>query len=202
MELKIYNSAGETVFSKREDNKVGPDTLKLSVPDVVILKNNGNDIVVGYGQSAGDTFDWNGVSNAGTVVSPGVYEFKVTEVLDSGRDVEASKSVNILTQGKKYFDSLIVAPCPYDGSKSGMQFKWGVSGGTAESGSVTLFIYDISGGLIRILNGRLEDGQVRWMGDTISGQDASSGLYVAVLQGRDDNGYSDNKKIKIAVLRK
>ena len=31
---------------------------------------------------------------------------------------------------------------------------------------------------------------------------ASSGIYVAVLQGRDSYGYSDNKKIKIAVFKK
>ena len=202
MELKVYNEAGETVFSERDDNKIGPDSLKLSVPDVVIVKNSGNDIVVGYGAASGDSMSWNGVSNAGTVVTDGVYEFKVTEVLDSGRVLEASKSVNILTQGKKYFDSLIVSPCPYDGSKTGMQFKWNLSGTTVESGTININIYDISGGLIKILAGKLEDGQLRWYGDTVGGQMASSGIYVAVLQGRDNYGYSDNKKIKIALLKK
>ena len=202
MELKIYNSAGETVFSEKQGNTVGPAALKLSVPDVAAIKNNGNNIIVGYGPLSGEYFQWNGISNAGTVVEPGVYEFKVTEVLDTGSALTASKSVNIITQGKKYFDSLAVYPCPYDGSKNGMRFRWALSGITTESGTVDLFIYNITGELVRGLTGKLEDGQISWMGDTNGGAMASSGVYVAVLQGRDDYGYSDNKRMTIAVLRK
>jgi hypothetical protein len=67
---------------------------------------------------------------------------------------------------------------------------------------MTISIYNIYGELIRNINAALESGAVSWDVKTAGGNQASNGLYIAVLQGISESGNVARMMVKIAVNRR
>lgn len=198
VELDIYNSAGEFVYSHREADIQPSGKIVLGIPDKIILKATGNnDVTIVFGPGLNDFMAWNGMNSFGTAVSSGIYELRIVSKNKYGKIIEAGKTVQIFRETGNFIENIIVAPNPYKGLKSGITFWWGKSA----TGSAALYLYNIAGELARTLNGKLEDGGLIWDAEAQNGRNVSDGLYIYVLVAKNEYGYIQKKTGKIAVLR-
>ena len=196
VEVRIFNSAGEIVRVIRESRAFNPETLALSVPDVVAVAKDGAKIIMSYGGNPGDNFIWDGRNSAGLVVSNGAYEIQVVAVSADGKISTASKTVMLLNESRELFSGLKAYPNPFLENDGIMTFAWQPKA----EGAVTLKIYNIAGQAVRRLTAKLADGSVPWDFRTDSGQAAAGGVYVCVFEAVSSDGYRKHEIIKIAAV--
>jgi hypothetical protein len=196
VEMNIYNSAGELIRRIRKDNSVLPRSLSLDVPDLL----TDSPVVVRYGEGPDEYFLWDGKSQEGSAVSNGVYEVQLVMTTDKGTMFEASKTLSLLRAVTRYLNGFMILPNPGYGMDSLITFKWTFASGT-ETGMASVFIYNLAGELVRRLKGSLQAGSISWDLKTGRGAAVSSGLYTAVLEGRNANGYADIKTEKLVLIK-
>ena len=196
LDFNVFNSAGELVRSIRIYDPTA-DTVKLNIDDLLIIEKGGSSLNIEYG--AGGYLQWDGKNSHGKTVNSGTYELQVIMKKPDGTRVEASKTVIILNQG---FDSFLADvkafPNPFNGEKSEtMRFDWQGSSGT---GQVKIRIFDVSGAIVAMINAGIEDGYVDWNVKTPRGRSIAPGIYMAVIEAENGEGYTERKLVKIAVL--
>jgi hypothetical protein len=200
VELNIYNSAGELVRQIKQEKNVLTDTVSLEkLGDRLVFTKEGKGIDIKYGNNIGDYITWDGKNQEGGIVSSGIYEVQV--ILRNAKDgvvSEASKTVTVLREGKVYIKELVAKPNPYvKGSGGQIRFEWKLEG--IEVGRVTIRIYNVAGELVRKLEGQLGDGHIAWDLKTQNKSYASRGIYIAVMEAKNKEGYKDSKIIKFAI---
>jgi flagellar hook assembly protein FlgD len=205
VELDIFNSAGELVRSIRKDAGSFTGKAQLTVPDTLIIQDDGSIVdltgspsPVKYGNDFGESIVWDGRDASGTMVSNGSYEMQVIIKTPDGVSA-ASKTILVLRQDKKYLDKFIIQPDPFDKNASAaIIFRWTFTAGS-ETGTAIVKVYDISGGLVKTLSGDLASAAgLTW--DLKSGEKPARGLYVCVLETRNSTGYMDRKIAKLAIM--
>ncbi len=200
VELNIYNSAGEIIRSIRQKKDVSGGTVSLSsLGDRLIFTKEGGSVIIKYGNNIGDYILWDGKNQEGEIIGSGIYEVQV--ILKDAKDgavSEASKTVTVLREGKVYIEELKAVPNPYvKGSGGIIRFEWVLTG--IETGEVRIRIYNVAGELVRQLIGELGTGMIEWDLKTENKHYASRGIYIAVMDAKNSEGYKDSKKIKFAI---
>jgi flagellar hook assembly protein FlgD len=208
VQLNIFNSAGELVRTITDVNFVfppnflsGPDGLgiKLDVPQLITTKQaNSSPVQIKFGAASADIMLWDGKNAEGLSVSSGVYEMQLVVKTETLTEIVATKSVTVLENNDVFIGNIKTVPNPYNGSTDGIQLIWTAN----ETGKMTISIYNIYGELIRNINAALESGAVSWDVKTAGGNQASNGLYIAVLQGISESGNVARMMVKIAVNRR
>ena len=200
VELNIFNSAGEIIRKIRQEKNVITDTVTLDkLGDRLIFTKDGQETIIKYGNNIGDYIMWDGKNQAGEIVSSGIYEVQI--VLKNAKDgviSEASKTVTVLREGKLYIEELKAIPNPYiKGSGGIIRFEWILQ--SIETGDVSIRIYNVAGELIRKLEGDLGAGNILWDLKTEERRLASRGIYIAVMDAKNNEGYKDSRIIKFAI---
>lgn len=200
VELNIFNSAGEIIRSIRQKKEIHTDVVTLnSLGDRLIFTKEGGEVMIKYGNNIGDYIMWDGRNQGGEIVSSGIYEVQVVlKNASSGAVSEASKTVTVLREGKLYIEELKSIPNPYvKGSGGIIRFEWKLQG--VEEGEVSIRIYNVAGEIVRRLEGNLTDGKINWDLKTEEKHYASRGIYIAVMDAKNREGYKDKKIIKFAI---
>ena len=200
VELNIYNSAGEIIRQIKQKKDALGDTVSLSsLGDRLIFTKAGENAVIKYGSNIGDYILWDGKNQAGEIVASGIYEVQVVlKNAKSGAISEASKTVTVLREGKVYIKDLKAQPNPYTKGNFGIIiFTWQLEG--PETGEVRIRIYNVAGELVRQLTGDLGVGMIVWDLKTENRHYASRGIYIAVMDAKNSEGYKDSKIIKFAI---
>jgi flagellar hook assembly protein FlgD len=202
IELKVYNSAGELVRTIREINKPVPNIADLSaVGDIIVIEKNGVPVNIKYGSNLTDYLQWDGKNEDGVVVSSGNYEIQLSVKTEQGNITYASKTVVLLREDKTYLAGLEIWPNPFTNeSVSGsVVFRWTcVTAG--ETGDAYIRIYNIAGELVKQINTTLEAGLAAWDLRTGSYEHVGTGIYIAVITTKNEQGYTDIKVQKLAVV--
>jgi len=201
-QINIYNSAGEIVQSIAAPYD-GSSEISLN-----LISNTGNNsvFVVGNGNqpmtityTASNFITWNGTDTQGNYVSSGVYEVQLVVKTEQGLKVVASKTITILNQpNNSILNGLKSYPNPYvgDGTTPQLMIAW--TPGT--QGAIRIKIYNIAGELVRTLTGDLNLGYVNWDLRATGGQKVSSGTYICVAEGVDNNNDTKVKIIKMSAI--
>lgn len=218
--LKVFNTAGELVRIITEMGKVVPDSIflgndaegtqgvkALANPDVIVINNNKpNDINITYGTGDNDFIIWDGRNSFGLAVSSGIYELQVCLRTREGFLKEATRTVFIRNEGKKYLGNISIVPNPYRGTTNGIEIRWDLGGvtwmpdpGGAQTGEVAVLICSVSGEQVRKIYGKLQAGRVVWDLKSASGELVTTGIYIAVIEAKSSDGYLERKTQKIAV---
>ncbi len=208
VQLNIFNSAGELVRTITDVNFVFPPDflsgtqglgISLDVPPLITTKQaNASPVQIKFGAASADIMLWDGKNAAGLSVSSGVYEMQLVVKTETLTGIVAAKSVTVLENNDVFIGNIKTVPNPYNGSTAGIQLVWSAN----ETGKMTISIYNIYGELIRNINATLESGATNWDVETAGGNQASNGLYIAVLQGISDSGNIARLMVKIAVNRR
>ncbi len=197
--LSIFNSAGELV--RRIENSYLPlGAVKLSVDDVLYVGDKSQSIDINYAE--GQKIEWDGLNSQGEVVSTGIYEIQIEIKTDQGYKVVASKTVSVISAKKtELFKNIKAYPNPYyiKGENAG---KVTVAWENINSGNVIIRVYNISGELIRKVDGDLSKGKIEWDLKTSTGQMVASGLYIIIVEGKKINGEKEIQKIKLTIINK
>ncbi|MBP7793368.1 MAG: hypothetical protein KA120_09970, partial [Candidatus Goldbacteria bacterium] len=118
-----------------------------------------------------------------------------------GTTMEASKTVSVLREDKLYFDKIIAIPNPAMAGSDIMPYmtiQWTMQ--VAETGKITVKIYNVAGELVRRLEGDLSAGSLQWDMKTDGGKYVSRGIYICVIEGKSSEGYRDRKLLKVGIL--
>jgi flagellar hook assembly protein FlgD len=202
--VNIYNSAGELV-RRLEDPNVTGTSLNLNVEDPVYV-GNGNLTSIKLGN--GSTLSWDGKNSEGMTVSTGVYEIQVEVKTANGFTTVATKTVSVLNgqsgsilldpANKKAFPKAYPNPDVAGGSPSDiMTFAWFASA----PGAITVRIYNIAGEMVRQISGDLSLQTLTWDLRVVSGEYASTGLYVAVFDASARDGRREHAATKLSIIR-
>ncbi len=199
VELNIFNSAGEKVKTIKENKYFTPEKVNLKVQDMIILEKENNNIVINYGEEIGAYVIWNGQDSSGKMVSNGTYEIQVVVRTSDGKLKYASKTVIILNEMTEYFKNVKVYPNPYVKNEvEKITFSWDSS----YSGDINIYVYNLSGELIRKITGKLEDKKFIWDLKTADGKTVSPGNYISVIYAKNLYGYSNKEVIKFSIIKK
>lgn len=202
VELKIFNSAGEIVRQIRDYEKVSTGAVVLRLPDMIFIdKDNDTSVVINYGLDPLDFMEWDSKNSAGAAVTSGVYEIMVTVKTDAGRFVTAVKSVLVLKQGDTYLGNLSAVPNPYNGSGEGIEIRWDFEDCVPKAGYANVLIVNMAGEHVRTIVKRLETGKAMWDLKNSRGELCTSGVYIAVIEAKGDDGHTQKKKIKLAISK-
>jgi flagellar hook assembly protein FlgD len=202
IELKVFNSAGEVIRTVRETSKPVPEIADLSgVGDIIVMEKNGVPVNIKYGSNMGDYIQWDGMNEDGKTVSSGNYELQLTVKNSAGNTTHASKTVVLLREDKTYLDKFEAWPNPYDENSpaAGITINWTFQT-TGETGEVLIRIYNVAGEIVREMKSKLENMSVTWDLRTSSMEHVSRGIYVIVMEGKNEQGYVEYKTVKAAVV--
>ena len=202
--VDIYNSAGELVRRIIDDTQTAlPSNVGIRMePLYAVDANNGGQIDVIYSNEIGDVITWDGRNSHGVVVTSGTYEVQVTVKTDMAESVTASKRITVLTDRKEYLADIIISPNPYnEGGLGYTQISWQFLTG-AETGRAYVSIYNLRGELVRKLTAPLSNGYVRWDLKSTGGYNVSTGIYLIVVETKNDNGQMNVKKQKFSIASK
>jgi flagellar hook assembly protein FlgD len=205
VEMKIFNEAGELVRIIRKDGaSTLNDKLNLVVGDgkgTLAIDENGNPVNIKYGSNLLEYITWDGKDSQGKVVQSGSYEIQMIMTTDTGLTVEATQSVIVLREAKKYLDKLIILPNPYDEKKAPgpITFKWTFINGV-QTGDAYVRVYNVAGELVASLKGDLAGATgITWNLKQGKVYNVSRGVYIAVLEAKNTAGYLDRVKEKMAI---
>jgi flagellar hook assembly protein FlgD len=205
--LNIFNEAGELVRTiKKENTGTLTGKLDLVVGDgkgTLAIDGNGSPVNVKYGANLLEYITWDGKDSQGNVVQSGSYEVQMVMQTDSGLTVEATQSIIVLREAKKYLDQLIIAPNPYDAKKGPafVTFKWTFTGGVAQAGDMHLRVYNVAGELVAEMSGDLADNVagITWDLKKEGKTHLARGIYICVLEAKNTAGYLDRAITKMAI---
>jgi len=198
VELNIFNSAGEIVRSIRQYKSPVSEKLSLKVSELLIINKDGSSIAIEYNQ--GEHIMWDGKNSRGRTVTSGTYEIQIVAHTSQGSRIEASKTVIVLNEGKKYMSDIVIAPNPVKretGKPEMVRLIWTTE--TAETGTMNIRIYNVAGELVSIINTTLESGEAAWNLRSRGGRKASAGPYVVVFEARNSEGYVERKMEKMGL---
>jgi len=203
VQVNIYNSAGELVQRMQENTNVTFNAqLALQSNTVVFGKDGTNQFNISYGPTNADVFTWDGTNSSGRTVDSGVYTVQlVVKNTDGYTDVQ-SKQLTVLNSGVNgMLGEIKVIPNPCvvtDTNGAAMYITWS---GTWQ-GSVKIKIYNIAAELIRSYEADSSQMKITWDLHTVSGQTVSSGIYIGVIEAKNNSGETETKIVKMAVLIK
>ncbi len=198
MEMNIFNTAGELIYTKKEMNKKPKDRIILRLPEEILInKDGGNEVKISYGNGPDDFFSWDGRNNQGIAVTSGTYEMQVIYSNEKGLVTEGSRPVQILREGKKYLGEIKTYPCPYAGTAGGITISWG----PACQGKATVIIYNVAGENVKEITCGLEDGKTVWDARSTGGDPASAGIYMYSVEAKNKDGYLEKKTGKLAISK-
>ncbi|HPI04231.1 MAG TPA: hypothetical protein PKZ78_10375, partial [Candidatus Goldiibacteriota bacterium] len=198
VEVNIYNSGGELVRVIKENRASSTDRVSLKIDDMLVIDKNGSDLSLVYGDGVGEYIRWDGLNNQGKAVSSGTYEIQVIVKNVQGQTIEASKTVIILNEGKKFLESVLITPNPVDKKVlPAVLFRWTGSG----FGEMTVSIYTINGELVRRLSAKFETffQFIPWDLRAANGDNVAQGYYVVVFEAVSKEGFTDRKVEKLAI---
>jgi flagellar hook assembly protein FlgD len=197
VQVNIFNSAGELVATMSEPNPTG-EQMVLQVNNVVSVGSEAQPIGIAYTTSGASFITWDGKNSQGDYVESGVYEVQMVVKTEQGQSVVASKSVTILDEGAAdVLGTVKSLPNPYTGNgTTPLKFTWQPSA----DGTIKIKIYNIAGELVRTLVGDLGAAAINWDLKGVGGQSVSSGTYICVVEGVDNNGNKKTKIVKIAAI--
>lgn len=212
VELNIFNSGGELVRKVREYRTPSSQRVSLAIKDILVIEKDGSMISIPYGTGVNDLIKWDGLNNLGKAVSSGTYEIQVVVKTADNKYIEATKTVVILNEGKKYLDDIKIIPNPYTAQdkKDGRELVITWSAGTANNGETTVKIYNMAGELVKSFNAEMQIsfmgintgmGGVSWNMRTASNDYIASGYYLVVVETKNDEGYIDRKVEKLAIKK-
>ena len=212
VELNIFNSGGELVRKIREYRTPSSQRVSLAIKDILVIEKDGSLISIPYGTGVNDLVKWDGLNNQGKAVSSGTYEIQVVVKTSDNKYIEATKTVVILNEGKKYLDDVKIIPNPYTAQdkKDGRELVITWSAGTDNNGETTVRIYNMAGELVKTFGAEMQIsfmgintgmGGVSWNMRTASNDYIASGYYVVVVETKNDEGYIDRKVEKLAIKK-
>jgi flagellar hook assembly protein FlgD len=203
VQVNIYNSAGELVQTIQGAYN-GSDQVSLNISNssgadnyVFGVGKGAPAIIIGY-TTTGANVTWNGQNSQGDYVASGVYEVQLVVKSSTGLSVVASKPITILDEGSgDVLGTVKSLPNPYTGTgATPLIFTWQPSAG----GTIKIKIYNIAGELVRTLTGDLGAATINWDLKSVGGQQVSSGTYICVVSGADNNGNKTTKIVKMSAI--
>ncbi len=199
--ILIYNEAGEVVkhlYAYTSDpGSVGVASVQLSATviqpgpsspgtpsDLTITLSNGTTVV------------WDGTSDGGTYVQSGMYLVEVHTTDGTGGEETVVKQVTVNDRNTAQGEGTVTAwPNVLNGSGA----SWTTTFNSNSSLSLTLnvSVYTVAGELVQKISGPVGTNQATWNASGLA-----SGIYLAVVDLTNANGYSMGRQIvKVAVIR-
>ena len=199
MQLQIFNSSGELIRTIRDYTKLPISNVKLDIKNTIELTDTANSIPISYGTGLTDRFYWDGKNENGLLVSNGTYEIQVTIKTNMGSVIEASKKVVILHKDIEFLNDLVIAPNPFPGGiLPVINIGWGP---TAQTGEILIRIYNIAGEQVKRKEARIEDLSFAWNMENEQSNKVSPGLYVIVVDAKNDEGFLNRKLQKLCIIQ-
>jgi hypothetical protein len=149
----------------------------------------GSGLKISYGSGATDFAYWNGLNNQGLAVASGTYVVQVTQNTGSGKKTFA-ESVTVIELSATVFDGAIAYPNPAGPGVSSVLIQL-----TGLAGEAWGDVYNLAGERIGALSS--DPLGLRW--DLSS--ESASGIYIARVNARDNQGHMRSQSIKIALTR-
>lgn len=199
LEMRIYNRAGEIVKVIRDTSTTATAVSVDAIPDVIAFTIASPTAYFTYAH--GMNMMWDGRNERGVLVSNGTYELQFVLNRGGGEELQAAKTIIILTEERgEFLRNIVVSPNPYNGEiQPFIEFSWHGSTGT---GTLEVSIYNIKGELVRKLRTRIEQGFVRWDVNTQDGGSAAAGVYVVKVSAVNAEGRVQIETVKMAILGK
>ena len=199
LEMRIYNRAGEIVKVIRDTSPATTTVSTDDIPDVVAFTVASP--VAYFSYAHGMSMMWDGRNERGVLVTNGTYEIQFALNRGGGEELQATKTIIILTEERgEFLKDVVIKPNPYSGEvQSFIEFNWQGSTGT---GMLEVSIYNIKGELVRKIKSRIEQGFVRWDVNTGDGGSAAAGVYVVKVYAVNEDGRAQIKTVKMAILGK
>lgn len=198
VELKVFNSAGELVRTIRENKETEGSNISLRINEVMVIEKGGSNFIIKYAEGTDDFLQWDGLSNHGVSVSPGIYEMQVVVKTLGAEKVQASKSITVLNEGDEYLGEIQMHPNPVNTeNQDSARITWAGAG----EGDVRVSIYNMKGELVRELASKIETGYVDWDLKTQDNSSAAAGMYIIFVEAHNNEGYFDRKHIKAGLQR-
>jgi len=197
--LSVYNTAGELV-ARVENASAGTGDRSLEMPDVIYTGYGAAPQAIKYSEF--DTLVWDGRNLEGRLVMSGTYEVVLEIKAADGYSMAAVKTISVLCLGGPPVPGEIKAyPNPvYADNESSLKVT--IAWENTQPGRGTVRIYSLAGELVRKLDFDTASGKAVWDLKTSAGNTASSGLYLANVTLRMENGGQGSRTVKIMVINR
>jgi len=194
--IRIYNEAGELVYSRQQ----AAGSLQQSDIDIVgslVDPSLGSGQVGGslQVQLGGQTISWSGVDASGKVLANGEYLVEVT-LESGGQTTVITETITVLSSRQLAAGGLQLNPNPVAGNGP-VEIR--VPGLQNPVTRIRARVYTVSGELVRYLDAAGDN--LSWDLKDASGSAVSAGLYLLLVQGQGPEG--DMKPIvgRLVILR-
>jgi flagellar hook assembly protein FlgD len=204
VQLNIFNSAGElvaTIMGTYDGNsQVSLNLSNGSNSTSVFPVGKGEPPITITYDATNPPLTWNGQNSQGDYIQSGVYEVQLVVNSGTGSSSRISKSITFLNEGSTdVLGTVKTLPNPYIGdTTTPLVFTWQPSAG----GTIKIKIYNVAGELVRTLTGDLGAATINWDLKSVGGQTVSSGTYICVVMGVDNNGNKKTKIVKMSAMIK
>jgi hypothetical protein len=189
VDVEIYNSAGELVWTRQVPASSSPTGLQLSSENFALEQGG---LTVIYGNGPSDHVSWDGSTPQGRSAAAGSYLVKLTQRGADGSKQTFTKAVSLLSAPDNVFSSLLLGPNPALSSSGSLEIRLV---GALPSTSVSGGVYNLAGELISGVSG--SGGALSWeIPKGISG-----GIYILRLSARDASGRVRSQAVKFSLLR-
>jgi flagellar hook assembly protein FlgD len=205
--VKVYNSAGEVVrhLYMLADNPLNSTMSNVTLnpspavitPGLTTASSQPSVTILVQGTGTPVTLVWDGTGDAGSVVTPGVYQIEV--VWNDGQGVSTEISKSVMVMSGNYVPQVVAFPNVLS-DKNGYGVKFDASGIT-NAYTVNVSIYALSGELVRNkILGVTGVKNVSW--DASVNPRVASGLYIAVVEVLNAQGGTISvQRTKVLVTR-
>ena len=195
----VYNSVGEVVrhlYSYTDDPglatvngvQLSTDVIKPSYAPAAGVP---SELTISLGN--GTTLVWDGRNDTGSFVQTGEYFLEIHSTDGTGGNATVTKEVSV-QEGNTGLKDVVLEPNLVDLSKgSGAVTFMGPQGVNL---TLRASVYTLAGELVTVVDGTPGTGTIGW-----SASGLASGLYLAVVEVRDNNGAFMGRQIKKITVR-
>jgi flagellar hook assembly protein FlgD len=174
---EICNAAGEVVKTLYAAQGAGGPVTAVQLSSPLLQENPAASSPVTIAMSNAMTLVWDGIGAGGSLVTNGVYYLEIISDNGGGGEEVITRDLTVVNSGRPGAGA-IAYPNPWQNGDPAITFK-------ASLPDLTLSarLYDLAGERVAVLGGPPGTGQATWACGA-----SASGLYIAVVELRDDNG--------------
>ena len=211
LQIAVYNEAGEAVKTFTQQQLAGLLTGGALLPadyNVVQAKLSGQTIDPTYGSptnsdnlltitlGSGDSFNWNGRGDNGSILSPGVYFIEIESQVPGQSPQQITMQIRVIGTNSNV-SGVVMAPNPINLTQS-TQAKFLINEPNVQYDSVEVRLYTVAGELMKTLESQPGNPSVViW---DLSGGGVASGAYLAVAELHSNGGLMGRQILRVVVL--